>query len=83
MIAVPQVRARFIRVTPDGSAEKTFHTHEESEAISFLLIDGTGLGPCAAAGGAQQVEKGCKGLYVHEPPRGLPPADRVLGDLGR
>ncbi len=41
MIAVPQVRARFIRVTPDGSADKTFHTHEESEAIeTWVVLEG-------------------------------------------
>src|SRR5205823_12287228 len=41
IIAVPQVRARCIRVTPDGGAEKTFHTHEESEAIeTWVVLEG-------------------------------------------
>ena len=49
----------------DGPGEFVILRNEEPKAISVLLIDGTGLGPCAAAGGAQQVAHDCQGLYVH------------------
>jgi mannose-6-phosphate isomerase-like protein (cupin superfamily) len=44
MLAVPQVRARFIRREPEatgGGGGETFHTHEESEAIeTWVVLEG-------------------------------------------
>jgi quercetin dioxygenase-like cupin family protein len=41
MLAVPQVRARFIRVAPGDREGGTFHTHEESEAIeTWVVLEG-------------------------------------------
>jgi mannose-6-phosphate isomerase-like protein (cupin superfamily) len=43
MVAVPQVRARFIRREPErpGTREETFHTHEESDGIeTWVVLEG-------------------------------------------
>jgi len=40
MVALPQVRAAFIRREP-GAARGTFHTHEESDAIeTWVVLEG-------------------------------------------
>jgi quercetin dioxygenase-like cupin family protein len=37
VVAVPEVRARFIRVEP-GAADKGFHSHEESNALEVWVV---------------------------------------------